>query len=438
MRDEFVAESEAMLHFMTKVERAARHGGSVLVMGETGTGKERIARTLHDQSLRSARPFIEINCAALPEHLVESELFGFEKGAFSGADAAKPGLFELADTGSIFLDEIGELDAKTQVKLLRVLDRSPYFRLGGQRKVVVDVRVIAATNRNLLDEVQAGRFRKDLYYRLSQLELHVPALRERPLDIVVLAERFLEQEEASSYFSSEALNVLQTYEWPGNVRELKGLVSKLSFACSGPSISAADVLRELERRTWSSEVGTISASPTVNNTKKAEDDLRRALDRSRGHRGQAAADLGISRRTLSRKLKDYGVPSLRTDDAPPTHLSPENERIQFRARLTVPANLLTQAGELVPCHTANLSATGVALEGVALAADLKSQLRVRFNLPETNIPVDVNVRLAWRDRHGNIGLNFMQINSATRAALRVWLGRRMRAEDNIAAECVIS
>ena len=163
-----------MQKFMVMVHRVARHMGTVLIVGETGTGKERIAHAIHEHSLRSEQPFVDINCAALPEHLVESELFGYEKGAFSGADTAKVGLFELAHKGIIFLDEIGELELRVQVKLLRVLDRAPYYRLGGHRKITADVRVVAATNRDLREEVRAGRFRKDLYHRLSQFELAVP------------------------------------------------------------------------------------------------------------------------------------------------------------------------------------------------------------------------------------------------------------------------
>src|SRR5258708_5646505 len=190
---EFIVASEVMRKFMGMAERVARHVGTVLIIGETGTGKELIAHTIHQYSLRSEQPFVEINCAALPENLVESELFGYEKGAFSGADTGKPGLFELAHQGTIFLDEIGELDLRVQVKLLRILDRAPYYRLGGHPKITSDVRVVAATNRNLKDEVASGRFRKDLYHRLSQFELAVPPLRERPEDIVALAEHFLGQ-----------------------------------------------------------------------------------------------------------------------------------------------------------------------------------------------------------------------------------------------------
>ena len=176
-----------MHKFMGMVDRVAGHTETVLVTGETGTGKELVARTIHESSYRHKNALVDINCAALPEHLVESELFGYEKGAFSGADSSKPGLFELADKSTIFLDEIGELQPQIQVKLLRVLDGAPYYRLGGNRKITVDVRVVAATNQDLELAVKEGRFRKDLFHRLSQFQLRVPPLRERPEDIAALA-----------------------------------------------------------------------------------------------------------------------------------------------------------------------------------------------------------------------------------------------------------
>jgi len=243
--NQFIVASEVMQKFMGMVERVARHVGTVLIVGETGTGKERIARTILEHSLRCNKPFVDINCAALPENLVESELFGYEKGAFSGADTDKPGLFELAHQGTIFLDEIGELDLKVQVKLLRVLDRAPYYRLGGHRKITADVRVVAATNRNLKEEVISGRFRKDLYHRLSQFELCVPPLRDRPEDIVALAKHFLALEGGGFTFSPDALRVLQSYAWPGNVRELQNIVGKITVSAVGPEIEASEVRQEI-------------------------------------------------------------------------------------------------------------------------------------------------------------------------------------------------
>src|SRR5437868_7650683 len=224
-----VVHSDLMRKLMGMVERVARHDAAVLIVGETGVGKEMIAKAIHQHSLRCGRAFVDVNCAALPEHLVESELFGYEKGAFSGADNTKPGLFELASEGTLLLDEIGELDAKIQAKLLRVLDGVPYYRLGGSRKVAIQVRVIAATNRDLEEEVQAGKFRRDLYHRLTQFQLQVPPLRERPEDIVAMADFFLQQQLPGTHFTSEALEVLQRYSWPGNVRELKNVVFRAAL-----------------------------------------------------------------------------------------------------------------------------------------------------------------------------------------------------------------
>ena len=182
-----------MVRTLQVAQSLARHNVAVLITGETGSGKEVVARTIHRFSTRSSRPWIDVNCAALPEHLVESELFGHEKGAFSGADIGKPGLFEMASGGTLFLDEIGEIDPRVQVKLLRVLDSAPFYRLGGTRKVSVDVRLIAATNRNLKAAVEHGNFRRDLYHRITECQITVPPLRERPLDIAALASHFLSQ-----------------------------------------------------------------------------------------------------------------------------------------------------------------------------------------------------------------------------------------------------
>ena len=228
---QFLIASPLMSKFMGMVDRVAGHTETVLVTGETGTGKELVARTIHESSYRHSKPLIDINCAALPEHLVESELFGYEKGAFSGADSSKPGLFELADKSTIFLDEIGELQPQIQVKLLRVLDGAPYYRLGGHRKITVDVRVVAATNQDLELAVKEGRFRKDLFHRLGQFQLRVPPLRERPEDISALAQHFLSLKAPEKSFSSDAMAALQGHSWPGNIRELRNLVAKLAMAC---------------------------------------------------------------------------------------------------------------------------------------------------------------------------------------------------------------
>src|SRR6185437_7007534 len=221
---DLVVRSESLQRIMRLAEKVARHPAAVLIVGETGTGKEMIARAIHNHSLRCNQPWIDVNCAAIPEHLVESELFGYEKGAFSGADSNKPGFFELADKGTLFLDEIGDLDIKVQVKLLRVLDGAPYFRLGGSRKVSVDVRVVAATNRDLEDLVSQGRFREDLYHRLAQFKLDVPPLRDRPEDVLGIAEQVLHEHYPESVFTQDAIDALLCYRWRGNVRELRNVV----------------------------------------------------------------------------------------------------------------------------------------------------------------------------------------------------------------------
>jgi DNA-binding NtrC family response regulator len=297
-----VVRSKAMEDLLARVERVARTTATVLITGETGSGKELIARALHHYSLRHAKPWVDMNCGALPEHLMESELFGYERGAFSGASATKPGLFELADSGTLFLDEIGDLDPKMQVKMLRVLDGTPYYRLGGVRKISVDVRVLAATNVNLEEAVKAGRFRNDLYHRLTQIQLDVPPLRQRPDDVAGLVELFLQQHDSRVSFSAEAMEALRNYSWPGNVRELRNLVCRSLVFTEGPCIEVSDLalaMRDPE--------SLPSGEPSDLTLERIERDLIfRALAESSGHHQKAADLLGISRRTLSRKLKLYG------------------------------------------------------------------------------------------------------------------------------------
>jgi DNA-binding NtrC family response regulator len=309
-----IIESEPMRRLFEIVQRVARTEAAVLISGESGTGKELIARALHCYSPRCSRPWVDVSCAALPEHLIESEMFGHEKGAFSGAASSKPGLFELADKGTLFLDEIGELEPKMQVKLLRVLDGTPYYRLGGVRKVSVDVRVLAASNQNLEEMVRRGQFRTDLYHRLSEIEVDVPPLRERPEDILPLAEFFLLQRGDDFELCTDARHVLENYSWPGNVRELRNAVMKAVVMARDKGIRASDLPGRL-RETLTATV------PRLNGLSgKAETaDLRldgierrtifRVLERTGGHHQKAAQLLGISRRTLSRKLKLYAMES---------------------------------------------------------------------------------------------------------------------------------
>lgn len=293
--------SETMQQLMALVQRVAKTTASVLISGESGSGKELVARALHHHSLRCNMPWVDVNCSALPEHLVESELFGYEKGAFSGADQLKPGLFELAHTGTLFLDEVGELEPRIQVKLLRVLDGVPYYRLGGVKKISVDTRVITAANQNLEEEIRAGKFRSDLFHRLSQVHIHVPPLRERPEDIMALAEFFLHQHNSGLRFSADALDALRAYSWPGNVRELRNTVTRAAILASGPKICAADLTAR------SSGVRPAQPAMALMSLEEMERQMiLQALDQSGGHHRKAAEFLGISRRTLSRKLKQYG------------------------------------------------------------------------------------------------------------------------------------
>src|SRR5262249_25906861 len=230
-----VVGSDALKRVMRLAEQVAHHPAAVLIVGETGTGKEIVARSIHLNSLRCNNPWVDVNCAAIPEHLVESELFGYEKGAFSGADALKPGLFEIANTGTLFLDEIGELDLKVQVKLLRVLDGVPYFRLGGSKKVSVHVGLVPATTQDLQRLVQAGRFRSDLYHRLAQFTLEVPPLRERPEALIGIAEQLLHQHSPGLHFPPDAVTAMLSYSWPGNVRELRNCIFRAVMLARTPT-----------------------------------------------------------------------------------------------------------------------------------------------------------------------------------------------------------
>ena len=292
--------SQTMQQLIELVIRAARTSATVLITGETGSGKEIVARAIHHYSLRAARPWVDFNCAALPEHLVESELFGHEKGAFSGADTPKPGLFDLANTGTLFLDEIGELDLRVQVKLLRVLDGVPYYRVGGQKKVAVDARIVAATNQQLEAAVEARRFRADLFHRLNQCQIRVPPLRERRDDIVPIAEYFLRQHGEQAGFTAAAKHALECYAWPGNVRELRNAVTHAVVAAREYEIGVDD-LPPLQ----------LAAPPTTAAHRHLElecvekEAILAALHQTGGHQQKAASLLGVSRRTLSRKLKIY-------------------------------------------------------------------------------------------------------------------------------------
>ncbi len=307
-----IVASRAMQELLAFVERAAQTNASVLICGESGCGKEIVARAVHHYSLRCSKPWVDVSCAALPEHLVESELFGYERGAFSGADSPKPGLFELAHQGTLFLDEVGELEPRMQVKLLRVLDGAPYYRLGGTRKVTVDVRIIAATNQDLEDMVRNGRFRGDLFHRLGQINVAVPPLRERPEDMLPLARHFLQQINPALTFSQQAIAALQTHSWPGNIRELRNVVTKAAVLARGAEIDSPELPFASPLRPLSHTPVPIDAFSGPNLDRLEKNTILETLAKTNGHQQQAAALLGISRRTLSRKLKLYGTAEART------------------------------------------------------------------------------------------------------------------------------
>jgi transcriptional regulator with PAS, ATPase and Fis domain len=294
-----VFASLEMQRVIDVVSRIAPTNASVLIMGETGTGKELFARAVHHYSKRADKPWVDVNCAGLPQQLLESELFGYEKGAFTGADGTKPGLFELADGGTLFLDEIGELDLGMQVKLLRALDGAAYYRLGGIKKVKVDVRIVAATNVDLTMAVEKGTFRRDLFHRLDQVRLDIPALRERAGDIRALADYFLSREAPQLTFSASAMEMLEMYSWPGNVRELKNVVIRSACMAQDKEIGIQDLPDSLraastERREAESSMDAVE--------QKA---IYQALAQSGGKQDRAAQLLGISKRTLIRRLKTY-------------------------------------------------------------------------------------------------------------------------------------
>ena len=318
-----VIASDPMTRLLAMVERVARSSATVLIAGESGSGKEIIARAVHHYSPRAHKPWVDLSCAALPEHLIESELFGYDRGAFSGADSSKQGLFELAHQGTLFLDEIGDLEPKMQVKLLRVLDGAPYYRLGGVKKVTVDVRVVAATNRELETAVAEGRFRSDLYHRLSQITLRVPPLRKRADDIGPLACYFLEQQDPRLRFSAAAMDVLMAHHWPGNIRELRNVVIKAALMAQDIAILPEDLPLTPGAQLFEASNGhaVIETPPSPSMNGKTNGNgyegrgaslegmerrmILEALKATGGHQQKAAARLGISRRTLSRKLKIY-------------------------------------------------------------------------------------------------------------------------------------
>jgi two-component system, NtrC family, response regulator AtoC len=315
---QIIAESQAMRDLLNFVRRIAiSEAGSILIEGENGTGKDLIAKTLHYQSLRQSEPFLAINCAAIPETLLESELFGYEKGAFTDAKAQKRGLFELADKGTLFLDEIGEIPISLQAKLLRVLEDQRFRRLGGLRDISIDVRIIAATNKNLREAVREGAFRPDLYYRLNVIQLIVPPLRERPQDILPMARFFIDHYNAKfkrqiDGISPEAEGLLLGHDWPGNVRELRNAVERSMILEDTAYIrpSSLPIAVRGADSTCDEPVGLTAPSCTGESMSLVEQERRllvQALEKTSGNQTQAARLLRITRDTLRYKMKKFNL-----------------------------------------------------------------------------------------------------------------------------------
>ena len=309
--DNIVGRSPAMREIFATIQRVAPTRATVLLAGESGVGKDLIARAIHHNSPRADRPFVKINCTALPENLMESELFGYEKGAFTGANTSKPGKFEQADTGTVFLDEIGDVPPATQVKLLRILQDREFERLGSNKTRHIDVRVLAATNVDLRAALEQGRFREDLYYRLNVLPIDIPSLRERKEDVPFLVEHFIKKlaKDLGSpvqSISQGALQRLMEYHWPGNVRELENVIERSLVLGGGPVLQAEDIKLDLAPRPRPQN--TDSFLPEGVSLEEHEQQLiREALKRANGNKSQAARLLGLTRNALRYRLSQMGL-----------------------------------------------------------------------------------------------------------------------------------
>jgi two-component system nitrogen regulation response regulator NtrX len=317
-RYKLIGESKAMLHVRDTIDVVASKNSTVLITGENGTGKENVARLIHEKSLRSRKPFIAINCAAIPEELIESELFGFEKGSFTGAMQSKRGKFEQAHSGTLFLDEIGDMSLKVQSKVLRVLQEQRFERIGSDETVEVDVRVIAATNKNLEEAIKKGEFREDLYYRLNVIPILLPPLRERGDDVLSIANHYLtafssEEGVKSKTFSLSAQRALMAYHWPGNIRELKNIMERLSILVRDDLIEEGHLPSEI--------CGTKRSPESENNAPFHFEKIRDArsefeklfilqkLKQNEFNVSRTAENIGLERSHLYRKLKTYGIES---------------------------------------------------------------------------------------------------------------------------------
>ncbi len=306
--DELLTRSSAFLEVVATLERVAPATTPVLIEGESGVGKELLAQHLHRVSPRAGRAFVDLNCAAVAAALLESELFGHEKGAFTGAATEKPGLVEVADGGTLFLDEVGEMAPEVQSKLLRVLDTGTFYRVGATRKRRADFRLVAATNRDLHEEVEKGRFRKDLYYRIRGVRVVAPPLRSRPEDIAMLAEAFCRRLPSPRRLSAEAVAALEAHDWPGNVRELRFAVERAGLLAENELIQAQDLPPEiLERRPRTSPHHAPGSVASAADDEPEASRVKAALEKARWRRADAAKLLGVSPRTLHRWMKKLGL-----------------------------------------------------------------------------------------------------------------------------------
>ena len=313
-----IGTSTAMRSVFDIIEKVAATPSTVLITGESGTGKELVARALHTRSLRADAPYIRVNCAAIPDTLIESELFGYEKGAFTGAVTDKPGRFELADGGTLFLDEIGEISTEMQVKLLRAIQESEFERVGGVKTKRVDVRLITATNRDLAAEVAAGNFREDLFYRLNVVPIRLPPLRERADDIPLLARHILRKyaqrlHKPGAEISDDALDRLRGYAWPGNIRELENVLERTLLFCEGPRIDTPDLPAEVNLSTTAPPpmlpegVTQLKEAVKLTTRRIEQEMIERALTDTGGNVTHTAKQLGISRKSLQTKMKEFGL-----------------------------------------------------------------------------------------------------------------------------------
>lgn len=314
-----IGSSQAMKRILQLVRRVANTNATVLLEGESGTGKSIIARSIHTLSGRSKAPFISINCAAIPEQLLESELFGYEKGAFTGATENRQGKFEAANGGTIFLDEIGEITSPLQAKLLQITQEKSFMRLGSNKMKQVDVRIISATNRNLKKMVEQGTFREDLFYRLNIIDIHIPPLRERIDDIPILVEEFIDKHRVRNnknyWISPELMNILSNYHWPGNVRELENALERAVVLCHAEQLSIEDFPREIRELKQEDHISSSYSYDNYNTSKPLSEHLEeiersiilQALEENHGQAASAARKLGISRQGLLYKMNKYFI-----------------------------------------------------------------------------------------------------------------------------------